>query len=151
MSVDIRKACPADLTAVKAIVDAAYIHYIARIGCKPGPMLDDYSALISDQYVHVVDEFGEIFGIIVLIPEADYLLLDNVAVAPKAQGRGFGRLLLNFAEGAARNMGYSRIRLYTNELMTENIKLYSSLGYCETDRREEKGLRRVFMTKQLVS
>jgi hypothetical protein len=31
--------------------------------------------------------------------------------------------------------------LYTNEAMTENIEYYSSIGYSETHRVEEKGLK----------
>jgi len=34
--------------------------------------------------------------------------------------------------------------------MTENIALYSRIGYVETYRAEEKGLRRVHMTKLLA-
>ncbi len=33
--------------------------------------------------------------------------------------------------------------------MTENISLYSRIGYEETHRAEEKGLRRVYMVKAL--
>ena len=42
----IRPADAADLPAVERIVRAAYTMYIARIGKPPGPMLDDYAALI---------------------------------------------------------------------------------------------------------
>ena len=55
--------------------------------------------------------------------------------------------MLQFAEAAAADAGYRRIRLYTNEAMTENIELYTRIGYSETHRVEEKGLRRVYMTK----
>ena len=34
--------------------------------------------------------------------------------------------------------------------MTENIGLYESLGYVETDRRTESGYRRVYMRKDLT-
>ena len=34
--------------------------------------------------------------------------------------------------------------------MTENIALYSRIGYVETHRAEENGLRRVYMSKRLV-
>jgi ribosomal protein S18 acetylase RimI-like enzyme len=57
---------------------------------------------------------------------------------------------LEFAEQAAIKAGYRSIQLYTNEAMTENIALYSRIGYVETHRGEEKGLRRVYMTKQLA-
>lgn len=78
------------------------------------------------------------------------MLLDNVAVDPIRQGSGVGRKLLAFAEQAALKAGYRSIRLYTNEAMTENIALYARIGYVETHRGEEKGLRRVYMTKQLT-
>ena len=34
--------------------------------------------------------------------------------------------------------------------MTENIALYSRIGYVETHRAEEKKLRRVYMAKRLT-
>ena len=55
--------------------------------------------------------------------------------------------MLEFAERAAVDAGYRSIRLDTNEVMTENIALYTRIGYSETHRVEEKGLRRVYMIK----
>ena len=112
-------------------------------------MLDDYSALIEGGHVHVVEHAGVVQGVLVLIPEKDSMLLDNVAVAPAAQGLGLGRLMLAFAERCAIDAGYDSIRLYTNEAMTENIELYARIGYAETHRAEEKGLRRVYMAKPI--
>jgi ribosomal protein S18 acetylase RimI-like enzyme len=60
-----------------------------------------------------------------------------------------GRLLLEFSESEARRQGYPEIYLYTHEKMTENQALYSKIGYVEYDRRNEEGLRRVFMRKKL--
>ena len=77
------------------------------------------------------------------------MLLDNIAISPSAQGLGRGRKMLKFAECAAMEMGCRSIKLYTNEAMTENIGLYSRIGYLETYRAEEKGLRRVYMAKPL--
>ena len=130
-------------------MNAAYGHYVARNGKTPGPMLDDYAALIADQRVHVLEEDGQLVGLIVLIPEPDAMLLDNVAVSPEAQGRGFGVKLIGFAEQSARDARLLAIRLYTQEIMTENIALYTKLGFVETHRAREKGLDRVYMTKTL--
>lgn len=128
----------------------AYTPYIPRIGRPPGPMLDDYAALIADGRVHVIDRGGTVQAILVLVPQDGAMLLDNVAVAPEAQGAGLGRILLQFAERSAVSAGYRRIKLYTNEAMTENIALYGRLGYAETHRAEERGLRRVYMAKTLA-
>jgi GNAT superfamily N-acetyltransferase len=146
----IRLAAHDDLHSVKEVVRAAYSHYVPLIGRKPAPMLDDYETLIRDRRVQVALRDEVIQAVLVLIPEDDAMLLDNVAVTPAAQGFGLGRKMLDFAERAARDLGYASIRLYTNEAMTENLLLYSRIGYSETHRVEEKGLRRVYMTKSLV-
>lgn len=143
----LRPATLDDLAAVEEIVRAAYSPYISRIGRSPGPMLDDYRALIEDRRAHVAERGGVVQGVLVLIPQADAMLLDNVAVAPVARGQGLGRLMLAFAESAAVEAGLSFIKLCTNEAMTENIELYSRLGYAVTHKAEEKGLRRVYMIK----
>ncbi len=150
-----RVATQGDLPVVAGIVDAAYRHYIARIGRMPAPMQDDYAALIAGGRVWVAELGGAelggaVRGILVLIPQRDAMLLDNIAVAPEAQGRGLGRRMLAFAEAQALRAGHGAIRLYTNEAMTENIRLYTRTGYVQTHRAEEKGLRRVYMSKRLV-
>ena len=145
----IRHAAIHDAPAVTAIVNAAYAVYIERIGQKPGPMFDDYARRIANGQVWVLEQDGEIAGILVLEETADGFLLDNVALAPAYQHKGLGRRLLTFAEQEAARRGWREIWLYTNAAMTENIGLYRRIGYQETDRVSEKGFERVYMTKQL--
>jgi len=145
----IRAATAADVPAIANIVDQAYRHYIARIGKPPGPMLDDYAARVSEGTVWVLEDGAVIAAIIVLLPTSNYLLLDNIAVAPAHQGLGLGRQLLAFAEAEALRRGYREIRLYTHQTMVENQRLYSSIGYEETGRGTKAGYDRVFMCKRL--
>lgn len=147
----IRRATPDDIPVIERIVADAYTPYIARIGAVPGPMRDDYAQRVAEGVVHVLEEADVIQAVLVLIPEPGCLLLDNIAVSPVAQGNGYGRVLMHFAETFAREAGLSRIRLYTQEKMTENIAIYLRYGYIETHRAEELGLRRVFMSKSLLS
>ncbi|KAF7585182.1 hypothetical protein BBP40_011852, partial [Aspergillus hancockii] len=88
MSLDLkpRLATSSDKLTIETLVKEAYTPYIERIGRKPGPMLDDYGALIDAGRVHVVEKDGVVSGVLVLIPEEGTMLLDNVAVAPAAQG-----------------------------------------------------------------
>jgi GNAT superfamily N-acetyltransferase len=144
----IRPASPADRAAVEHIVHEAYVVYIDRIGKPPGPMLDDYAALIAAGAVSVLEPGdGEIAAIIVLLPKSDHLLLDNIAVRRDRQGQGLGRALIAFAEVEARRLGFDEMRLYTHQMMTENIALYARLGFVETGRGHDAGYDRVFMTK----
>jgi len=112
-------------------------------------MLDSYEQRVADEQVWVMEDAGRIIGILVLEEDSDGLLLDNIAVLPECQGKGHGRLLIEFAEAEARRRGYRQIRLYTHVMMTENIALYRRIGYVETHRISEKGYERVYMTKQL--
>jgi len=144
----IRPADAADLPAVERIVRTAYTKYIARIGKPPGPMLDDYAALVRAHCVWVAG--APVAGVIVLVGEDDHLLLDNVAVDPAAQGSGVGRALIGFAEAEARRRGYGEMRLYTHATMTENIALYGRTGWVETGRGEQDGFDRVFFRKDFV-
>jgi GNAT superfamily N-acetyltransferase len=146
----IRSASPADRVSVERIVHEAYAAYVGRIGKPPGPMLDDYAALIDAGAVSVLEtDDGDIAAIIVLLPKSDHLLLDNVAVRRARQGQGLGRRLIAFAEAEARRLGFSEVRLYTHQMMTENISLYARLGFVETGRGHDAGYERVFMTKAL--
>jgi ribosomal protein S18 acetylase RimI-like enzyme len=146
----LRTARPEDRAAVEAIVDAAYSIYVERIGKPPGPLLDDYAGLIGAGAVSVLeDPNGIIAALIVLLPKPDHLLLDNIAVHPDRQGRGLGRRLIAFAETEARRLGCTELRLYTHQRMTENIALYTRLGFRETGRGHDAGYDRVFMTKAL--
>ena len=146
----IRRAQTEDRKAVEDIVQAAYAMYVERIGKPPGPMLDDYGALIAQDAVGVLEDAdGAIAALIVLLAKPDHLLLDNIAVRPDRQGQGLGRRLIEFAEAEARQLGYRELRLYTHEKMTENIALYRRLGFEETGRGHEAGYDRVFMTKRI--
>ena len=109
----LRLATRDDLASVQKIVQAAYAHYIARIGREPGPMLDDYAALIDAGRVHVGMRDGVVQGILVLIPQNDAMLLDNVAVAPEAQGSGLGRLADRVRRAGGDQSGLRRDRSST--------------------------------------
>ncbi len=145
----LRPARPADAPAVTALVRAAYARWVPRLGREPAPMTEDDAALIAAGAVTLLEDAGALLGVLVLIPEPDALLIENVAIAPDAQGRGLGGLLLAEAERVGREIGRCRVRLYTNAAMTENIGFYARRGFVETRRGTEHGLHRVYMEKPL--
>jgi GNAT superfamily N-acetyltransferase len=146
----IRQAIPDDVSGVADLVHAAYQHYVAIIGTAPGPMLDDYATRVAAGQTWVLQDDTAIAGVLVLENGPDCFLLDNIAIRPDRQGRGYGRLLLDFAEAEARRCGWKDITLYTNALMTENLLIYAARGYVEHERRSEKGFSRVYMVKHLT-
>ncbi len=145
----IRPATAADVPAIARIVEAAYAPYVARIGRKPAPMLDDHAARVRDGQAMVFETDGAVAGVAVLLDEPDHLLLDNIAVDDAHRGTGIGRALLQFVEAEAARRGYAEVRLYTTEAMVENIALYARIGYQETGRGGQDGYRRVFFAKSV--
>jgi N-acetylglutamate synthase-like GNAT family acetyltransferase len=131
-----RKATEADLADIEALVSSAYEKYVVRIGRKPKPMVADYRKALAHHELWVLEHDQSLIAVLELIANPEHLLIENIAVSPRCQGSGIGRRLMQFAESEARRRGYREIRLYTNERFTENITIYSKLGYRET-RREQ--------------
>jgi ribosomal protein S18 acetylase RimI-like enzyme len=105
--------------------------------------------MVSGRRIDVLPMSG-LLAVLVMRRVEHAVFIENVAVRPSHQGQGLGRRLMAFAEDAARAAGLTELRLYTNELMVENIAFYSRLGYVETGRRLDAGFRRVFMRKTLA-
>ena len=146
---NVRAALPADAAAIAELVQRAYHPYVERIGRRPAPMDDDYQLRVRQGHVYVVADENEIAGFVVLIPQADHLLIENIAVDPDRQGEGLGCAMLSLAESRARQEGLSTLRLYTNAAMTENLAFYPRRGYEEVERRSEAGFERVFFAKSI--
>jgi GNAT superfamily N-acetyltransferase len=148
-AISYRPARQQDARGVTDCVNAAYQHYVVRIGRPPGPMTEDYAKVIRERRVTVAESSGKIAGVLVLAVTEEGFLLENIAVEPSQHGKGLGRTLLEFAEAEARREGFGSIYLYTHEKMTENQALYAKIGYVEFDRRAESGFARVYMRKLL--
>ena len=145
----IRQALAHEAAEVRGVVLSAYQRYVAVIGTMPGPMLDDYAMRIAADQVWVLEEAGEVVGVLVLEERPNLFLLDNIALRPDRQGLGLGRLLLDFAEAEAERRGWDTITLYTHALMAENIAIYTGRGYAQTARRTENGFDRIYMQRRL--
>ena len=147
----IRRAVTDDVQLIHALVQAAYAIYVPRIGREPAPMAADYDALVASGETWVAESDDRLAGVLVIRTIGDELFLENVAVDPRCQSRGIGKALISFAEDHAQTLGLAAVTLYTNEAMTENLRLYTALGFVETGRRVQDGYRRVFFRKETVS
>lgn len=147
----LRVAVTADEPAVRAVAEAAYAPFVAEIGRRPAPMDGPFAARIAEGAVTVAEEAdGTLIGYVIAHAEgADTWHVENLAVAPAAQGRGVGARLLAAAEARAREAGAETVTLYTNEAMRGAQAFYARAGYAETDRRIEAGFRRIHYARSL--
>jgi ribosomal protein S18 acetylase RimI-like enzyme len=135
---ELGRATAADVSVIREFTRAAYTKWVPVIGREPKPMVADYGEAITKHRIDLLYLDGEPAALIELIPGEDYLLVENIVVAPKFQGRGHGRKLMAHAERVAASMGSAELRLYTNKLFVENLRLYRRLGY-HIDREEAFG------------
>jgi N-acetylglutamate synthase-like GNAT family acetyltransferase len=144
----IRSARPNEAGHVLALVRKAYARYVERLGgLEPAPMHADYPALIDEGRVWVADRDGVVVGVLVLTTEPDHIMIENIAVDSSVRGLGVGAQLLAFAETYAREQAVPEVRLFTNEVMIENLAYYPRRGYVETGRKTVDGYQRVFFRK----
>ena len=132
---ELRQAVATDASAIRELTRAAYAKWVPLIGREPKPMTADYAEAVHQHRFDLLSVEGELAALIETIPENDHLLIENVAVSPSFQGRGFGRKLMAHAETLAASSGFAEIKLYTNKLFAENVELYLRLGY-RVDREE---------------
>jgi GNAT superfamily N-acetyltransferase len=126
---EFRQAGPADAAAVRALTRAAYAKWVPLIGREPMPMGADYDLAVVRHHIDLLFVGATLAALIETIDEPDCLLVENVAVSPDFQRRGYGRLLMARAERRAASLGRPRMRLYTNKAFAENVALYARLGY----------------------
>lgn len=151
---ELRPADPREAAAIASIVRAAYARWVPAIGREPLPMRVDYAKALHehrfDVVVATVVDGQTIVGVIETMQRDDHIWIENVAVAPEAQGSGIGRLLLDHAERLAMAAGCFEARLLTNAAFEANVALYRRLGYV-VDREEPylNGIT-VYMSKKLA-
>lgn len=147
--VALRRAQPSDAAAVRDLTRRAYAPWRDLIGREPLPMAADHAVAIRDHVVDLAERAGELLGVVEMIPRDGDLLVENLAVAPVAQGLGLGSRLLAHAEAEARARSLPAVRLYTNAQFEANLRFYARRGYVEERREAFAGGTVVHMVRPL--
>ena len=148
-TVKLIQALEGDAAAIRKLTREAYAKWVPVIGREPKPMTADYTEAVKKHRFDFLYENGELAALIETVGCSDHLLIENVAVLPSFQGKGYGRMLMAHAEKLAASSNFEQVKLYTNKLFVENVELYIRLGY-RVDREEEvKGGMVVHMSKQV--
>jgi ribosomal protein S18 acetylase RimI-like enzyme len=145
----LRCAGAQDAAAIRELVRAAYAKWVPLIGREPMPMSADYERAVREHQIDLLCTGDEIVGLLETTLRPDHLWIENVAVRPDCQGKGFGRQLLGHAERRAAAAGRLEIRLHTNAAFAANVALYERLGYSVERREPFMGGTSVVMKKDL--
>lgn len=98
----------------------------------------DLAAASDDAAVAVMEHAGRIVGTVTYYEDAQregmgwpsgYAGLRTLAVAPEAQGHGYGRKLCQWCIDRAREQHVETLALHTAEFMKSACRLYGSLGF----------------------
>jgi GNAT superfamily N-acetyltransferase len=147
--IQIIRACPANVPAIRELTRSAYAKRAPAIGRRPIPTLADYHLAVREHLIDMLLVGDDYVALVEAIEKVDHLLIENVAVAPAFQGRGYGRMLVAHAETLAASLGYKEIRLHINKAFTRDISLYLGLGYGIDREEARKGGTVVRMSKLL--
>lgn len=150
MNFHMRRATVTDAPDVGWLTRAAYAKWVAVIGREPLPMKADHEVAVREHLVDLLEVDGVLAGLVEMIPEPQWLLIENLAVAPAFQGRGCARILLAQAEQTAKALHLKELRLFTNKQFASNVDLYLHHGF-RVDREEPfMGGFTVYMSKSLA-
>lgn len=126
---EFRRAGKSDAAAVRQLTRAVYAKWVPLIGREPMPMKVDYDEAILNHWIDLAELEGSLVGLIEMIPNADHLFIENLAVAERMQGKGLATALLQHAEQLARKSGLTEVQLATNQAFESNLVFYRNRGY----------------------
>lgn len=86
----------------------------------------------SSTYV-INDETGKPAGYMAVVSDETTVEVLSIGVTPEAQGKGYGKEMMERAEVIARAAGKTAVHLVTKVSNTNAIGFYEKLGYEQTD------------------
>lgn len=98
----------------------------------------------QDEICFLATDGDALIGCLFCKPEPPgHLYVGKLAVSPSAQGKGYGRALLDAAEAEARALALPALRLETRIELTENHRRFEAYGFRKSAERSHPGYDRV--------
>ncbi|MEM8707343.1 MAG: GNAT family N-acetyltransferase [Actinomycetota bacterium] len=143
---------------VTHLADTPVLHRESAASADAQWCLEQYYAELDERFAHGldrdavqstdVDEISPPNGLMVVIrldgrpvgcgclkiSDPDVIDVKRMWLSAEVRGRGLGRGLLRHLIDEARSLGFGRVRLDTNESLTEAIALYEKTGFVAVDR-----------------
>jgi ribosomal protein S18 acetylase RimI-like enzyme len=132
-----------DAPAIAATIAAAFAQYRGKLVPESGAFAETAVGIAAElakgSTAIVAERNGEMLGCVMTkVMEGD-LYFGRLSVVPKARGLGLAKRLVEAVEADARARGLAGVRLGVRVMLTENQRLFRSLGYVETGREAHPG------------
>jgi GNAT superfamily N-acetyltransferase len=136
MNVTIREANESDLGRVLEIYRDSGLDRLRSLGIEEAAALFGKFAEYPRYKLYVAVADGEVLGTFALLIMDNLAngglasgVIEDVAVAKKAQRQGVGRAMIAWAMDECRRQGCYKLSLSSSEIRTEAHKFYESLGF----------------------
>lgn len=139
----LRAATAVDAAAVANVIAAAFEEYRGKLVPESGAFRETVEAITAELAREagaiIAERNGEVVGCVMVRLLDDDLYLGRLAVVPAARGQGIARRLVEAVEDEARRRELAGVRLGVRVVLTENQRLFTSLGYVEISREAHDG------------
>ena len=139
----LRAAARADAAIIAATIAAAFEQYRGKLVPESGAFGETAEAIAAELAkgtgAIVAERNGKMVGCVMIHEMEGDLYFGRLAVLPAARGTGLARRLIDAVEADAWRRGLSGIRLGVRVVLTDNQRLFQSLGYREISREAHPG------------
>ncbi|RZI55353.1 MAG: GNAT family N-acetyltransferase [Pseudomonas sp.] len=112
-------------------------------------MKADYKLAIKNHQIDLLEIEDRLVALIEMIPETEWLLIENLAVAPNFQCSGYASALIKRAQDTAKELHIRGLRLFTNKMFNSNVDFYVRQGFTVDYEEPFMGGITVYMIKSL--
>jgi len=139
----LRGATAADAASVAATIAASFEEYRGKLVPESGAFRETAEG-IAAELAHesgaiIAERNGQVVGCVMVRLIEDDIYFGRLSVVPGARGQGIARRLVEAVEDEARRRELAGVRLGVRIVLTENQRLFSSLGYVEISREAHDG------------
>jgi ribosomal protein S18 acetylase RimI-like enzyme len=139
----IRSATVDDAARLAATIRAAFEQYRGKLEPESGAFRETAASIADELQRHtgaiVAERDGAMVGCVLFRLYEGDLYFGRLSVLPDARGLGLARRLITAVERQARLMRLPAVRLGVRVALTDNQRLFRSLGYREISREAHPG------------
>ena len=139
----LRPATIADSAVLAATIAEAFEQYRGKLVPESGAFRETADGIAAELEkgagAIIAERNGVVLGCVMTKLEAGDVYLCRLSVLPTARGEGLARRLITAVEDDARRRGLPGVRLGVRVVLTDNQRLFHSLGYREISREAHEG------------